>query len=96
MKGPESFLRQNYTWSQLRISEELLRKLFTRLKVHPDFLEVLLSFGEKIGPVEESFGSFFSHCHRQQQENRHINMVCSYSEPALGPQTIASARWKTF
>lgn len=54
-----SFLDQSYTWSRLQICEEHFRKLFTCLKVHPSFLDIVHVFCEKIGPVEESFNGFF-------------------------------------
>jgi hypothetical protein len=54
-----SFLDQSYTWSRLQICEEHFRKLFACLKVHPSFLEIVHVFCEKVGPVEESFNSFF-------------------------------------
>ena len=57
-----SFLHQNYSWGRLQVSETILRQLFTGLQVHPEFLEILFLFGEKIGPIEESFSSFCSHC----------------------------------
>jgi hypothetical protein len=60
-----SFINQSYTWSRLQISEELFQKLFTRLRVHPSFLDVVYVFSEKIGPVEESFNHFFVHLNTQ-------------------------------
>ncbi|OJD36867.1 ankyrin repeat protein [Diplodia corticola] len=54
------FIRQPYSWTQLLISEVLFRKLMTIFRVHPAFLEVVLTFGEKIAPVEESQCSFFA------------------------------------
>ncbi|KAI9788754.1 MAG: hypothetical protein M1816_006611 [Peltula sp. TS41687] len=75
------FIRQSYTWSRLLISEEIFRRLFTRLKVHPDFLDVVHIFGEKVGPVEESFSAFFAQLSPQPSittaigENVHS---CSY------------------
>lgn len=53
------FINQSYTWSRLCISEEHFRRLFTRLGVHPSFLDVVHLFSEKIGPVEEGFSSLF-------------------------------------
>ncbi|KAF2021172.1 hypothetical protein BU24DRAFT_416831, partial [Aaosphaeria arxii CBS 175.79] len=50
-----SYIAQTYSWGQLLITEELFRKLMTALKVHPDFLNVLHMFGEKITAVEEGF-----------------------------------------
>lgn len=55
-----SFIAQSYTWSRLQISEQLFRKLVTRLRVHPAFLDVVHLFSEKVGPVEESFNHFFA------------------------------------
>jgi hypothetical protein len=54
-----SFLDQSYTWSRLQICEEHFRKLFTCLKVHPNFLDIVHVFFEKVRPVEESFNGFF-------------------------------------
>lgn len=54
-----SFLNQSYTWSRLQISEEHFRKLFTCLKVHPNFLDIVYVFREKVRPLEESFSGFF-------------------------------------
>lgn len=62
------------------MSETFLRQLFTLLKVHPDFLEIIFLFGEKIGPVEESFGSFFSHCRPQNVQNPFVEPACSYGK----------------
>lgn len=55
------FIRQSFSWGRLLISEEMLRKLFTSQKVHPNFLDVVHVFGEKTEPVEESFSTFFYH-----------------------------------
>ncbi|KAL3469123.1 hypothetical protein BJX99DRAFT_252226 [Aspergillus californicus] len=64
--GPASpgggFLHQTYSWGQLQVSADFLRKLFTFLCVRPEFLETVFLFGEKAGPVEQAFSSFFSHC----------------------------------
>lgn len=54
-----SFINQSYTWSRLLISEEHFRRLFTRLQVHPCFLDVVYLFQEKIRPVEEGLSSLF-------------------------------------
>lgn len=54
-----SFINQSYTWSRLLISEEHFRRLFTRLRVHPCFLDVVFLFQEKIRPVEEGLSSLF-------------------------------------
>jgi hypothetical protein len=54
-----SFLDQSYTWSRLEICEEHFRKLFTCLKVHPNFLDIVQLFSEKVRPVEEGFSGFF-------------------------------------
>ena len=54
-----SFLNQSYTWSRLEICEEHFRKLFTCLKIHPNFLDIVQLFSEKVRPVEEGFSSFF-------------------------------------
>ncbi|CZR52532.1 uncharacterized protein PAC_02409 [Phialocephala subalpina] len=54
-----SFLDQSYTWSRLEICEEHFRKLFTRLRVDPSFLDIVHVFCEKVRPVEEGFNGFF-------------------------------------
>ncbi|CAG8972104.1 hypothetical protein HYALB_00011236 [Hymenoscyphus albidus] len=54
-------IAQEHSWSQLLVTEELFRKLKTALKVHPEFLDVVHVFGEKITASEESFTAFFSH-----------------------------------
>jgi len=43
--------------------------LFTRLRVHPNFLDVVHIFCEKVGPVEESFNSFFTNVTPQSSLN---------------------------
>ncbi|KAJ8112408.1 hypothetical protein OPT61_g5219 [Boeremia exigua] len=53
------FIDQSHSWSRLCICEEHCRRLFTRLGVHPNFLDVVHLFSEKIGPVEEGFSSLF-------------------------------------
>ncbi|OCK75784.1 hypothetical protein K432DRAFT_307764 [Lepidopterella palustris CBS 459.81] len=62
-----SFIRQRFSWGRLLISEDTVRKLFTSLTVHPDFLEVVHLFGEKSEPVEESFSVYFCHPLSQYQ-----------------------------
>lgn len=42
------------------ISEDHCLKLFTYLKVHPSFLDIVHTSGEKIAPVEESFAAQFT------------------------------------
>ncbi|KAF2810478.1 uncharacterized protein BDZ99DRAFT_571050 [Mytilinidion resinicola] len=54
-------IRQSFSWSRLKISEEGLKRLFTNLRVHPNFLDVVHVFGEKTEPVEETFLTFFYH-----------------------------------
>lgn len=62
-----SFIRQSFSWGRLLISENMLRKLFTSQNVHPSFLDVVHTFGEKAEPVEESFSTFFYHPLSQYQ-----------------------------
>ncbi|OWP00039.1 hypothetical protein B2J93_8610 [Marssonina coronariae] len=54
------YLVQAFSWSRLLVSEDHCRKLLTYLKVHPAFLDILHTSGEKIGPVEESFAAQFA------------------------------------
>jgi hypothetical protein len=89
----QSFINQTYTWSRLEISEELLRKLFTRLRVHPDFLNVLHIFGEKVAPIEESYNYFFAHIHPEQtlHLSSQSNTLCSYGVPMPLPTCIVNS-----
>ncbi|KAH6614309.1 hypothetical protein C7974DRAFT_74101 [Boeremia exigua] len=72
------FLKQSSSWSRLCISEEHFRRLFTRLVVHPSFLDVVHLFSEKIGPVEEGFSSFFVHVSPSSDTSTMIEHNCSY------------------
>ena len=56
-----SYITQAFSWSRLLISEDHCLKLFTYLKVHPSFLDILHTSGEKIAPVEETFIAQFTH-----------------------------------
>lgn len=75
------FLHQSYTWSRLEICEEHFRKLFTCLKVDPNFLDIVHLFCEKVRPVEEGFnGFFFNHSDQLLKGNPTVNnMDSSYS-----------------
>ncbi|CAI6290374.1 unnamed protein product [Periconia digitata] len=53
------FINQRFSWSRLYISEEHFRRLFTFLRVHPNFLDTVFLFSAKIGPEEEGYSSFF-------------------------------------
>ncbi|QDS73383.1 hypothetical protein FKW77_007425 [Venturia effusa] len=61
---PILFLEQSFTWSRLQICEEHFRKLFSCLKVHPDFLDIVHLFCQKIRPLEEGFNGFFVNKYR--------------------------------
>jgi hypothetical protein len=75
-----SFIDQSYTWSRLCISEEHFRRLFTRMAVHPNFLDVVRLFCEKTGPVEEGFSSLFMHTSERDLSSDHsmLGQDCSY------------------
>jgi hypothetical protein len=75
-----SFIDQSYTWSRLCISEEHFRRLFTRMAVHPNFLDVVRLFCEKTGPVEEGFSSLFMHTSERDLSSDHsmLGRDCSY------------------
>ncbi|KAL2820554.1 hypothetical protein BDW59DRAFT_174470 [Aspergillus cavernicola] len=72
------FLYKPNSWAQLQVSAEFLRKLFTFLHVHPEFLDIVFLFGEKRGPVEQSFSSFFSHCRPRSIDHPVAEAACSY------------------
>ncbi|KAL4883538.1 hypothetical protein BJY04DRAFT_216362 [Aspergillus karnatakaensis] len=72
------FLHQKYSWGQLQVSAEFLKRLFTSLRVHPEFLEVLLLFGAKTKPDEQSFSAFFSHCRPLSNLPQGKGLHCSH------------------
>lgn len=69
-----SFLYQGDSWEPLQVSAEFLKKLFSFLRVRPEYLDILFLFGAKAGAVEQSFSSFFSHCRPLSTGS------CSYGE----------------
>ncbi|KAL4801855.1 hypothetical protein BDV18DRAFT_164668 [Aspergillus unguis] len=71
------FLRQGYSWGPLQMTAEFLKKLFTFVQVHPEYLDVVTLFSEKLGPVEQSFSSFFSHC--WPDRSAVAESACSYN-----------------
>ncbi|KAL4745151.1 hypothetical protein BDW72DRAFT_198914 [Aspergillus terricola var. indicus] len=72
------FLHQYDSWGQLRVSAEFLKKLFSFLRVHPEYLDIVFLFAEKSGPVEQSFSSLFSHCRPLSTGNPADELMCSY------------------
>ncbi|KAL4812940.1 hypothetical protein BDW67DRAFT_193159 [Aspergillus spinulosporus] len=72
------FLYQYDSWGQLRLSAEFLKKLFSFLRVHPEYLDIVFLFAEKSGPVEQSFSSLFSHCRPLLTGNPAAGPRCSY------------------
>jgi hypothetical protein len=78
-----SFLDQSYTWSRLQICQEHFKKLFTCLRVHPDFLDIVRVFGEKIKPVEEGFNSFFVN-----HSDQHVRDSSSLNSSDFGYSTL--------
>ena len=81
-----SFLYQYDSWGQLRVSAEFLKKLFSFLRVHPEYLDIVFLFAEKSGPVEQSYSSFFSHCRPLSSENLATESGCSYGENTQYPR----------
>ncbi|MCJ1462465.1 hypothetical protein MMC07_001067 [Pseudocyphellaria aurata] len=55
------YIYQSYTWSNFEITLELFNALTSYLNVYPTFLDIVQLFGQKPGPVEESFTLFFDH-----------------------------------
>ncbi|CBF87360.1 uncharacterized protein ANIA_11210 [Aspergillus nidulans FGSC A4] len=80
------FLYQYDSWGQLRVSAEFLKKLFSFLRVHPEYLDIVFLFAEKSGPVEQSYSSFFSHCRPLSSENLATESGCSYGENTQYPR----------
>ncbi|KAL4782537.1 hypothetical protein BJX76DRAFT_349272 [Aspergillus varians] len=72
------FLFQDGSWDPLQISAEFLKRLFTFLRVHPAFLDIVFLFGAKAGPVEQSYSSCFSHCRPLVTEPPAAGLACSY------------------
>jgi hypothetical protein len=70
---------QAYSWGPLLITEELFRKLLTALMVHPSFLEVAHTFGERIAPVEESFATLIT----RLQPDPSSNLQYSYGTSCI-------------
>ncbi|KAF8534590.1 hypothetical protein BDD12DRAFT_983751 [Trichophaea hybrida] len=57
-RGKRIFLiPQQYSWGELMISEEAMRKLFTSIGVFAEFVDLVHAFGSKTGPVDETFAS---------------------------------------
>jgi hypothetical protein len=71
-----SWINQSYSWSQLLITRDLFQKLLTALKVHPLFLEVVHTFGERVSPVEESYAA----CVTRLQPDTPLSHQCMYGE----------------
>ncbi|KAL4761142.1 uncharacterized protein BDW70DRAFT_168212 [Aspergillus foveolatus] len=81
------FLHQYDSWGQLRVSAEFLKKLFSFLRVHPGYLDIVFLFAEKSDPVEQSFSSLFSHCRPLSTGNPADELMCSYGENTRHSQT---------
>jgi hypothetical protein len=73
-----SQIDQEYSWGKLLITQELFQKLLTALAVHPGFLKVVHTFGERITPAEESFAAFFTKLHHDPMKSLHYSygMFC--------------------
>ncbi|KAH7094942.1 hypothetical protein FB567DRAFT_574833 [Paraphoma chrysanthemicola] len=69
------FINQAYSWGPLLITDEVFKKLATALKLHPGFLDVVHTFGERVAPVEESSASLFT---RMQPNNLEFPAQYSY------------------
>ncbi|KAL4974577.1 hypothetical protein BDW66DRAFT_167666 [Aspergillus desertorum] len=72
------FLHQYHSWSPLRVSAEFLKKLFSFLRVHPEYLDIVFLFADRSEPVEQSFSSIFSHCRPLSTGNHAGESACSY------------------
>jgi hypothetical protein len=57
----DSLLPQEYSWGSLVISFEGIRKLLSSLAIHPSFIDVLRTFGEKTNFEDDSCESFHFH-----------------------------------
>ncbi|KAH7085296.1 hypothetical protein BKA63DRAFT_499329 [Paraphoma chrysanthemicola] len=66
---------QAYSWGPLLITDEVFKKLATALKLHPGFLDVVHTFGERVAPVEESSASLFT---RMQPNDENLPAQNSY------------------
>ncbi|KAK6519178.1 hypothetical protein TWF281_003867 [Arthrobotrys megalospora] len=47
------------SWSRLQITEEIIRKILANYLVHPKFIPILATFGERVNATEESYVSYF-------------------------------------
>ncbi|KAF3192130.1 hypothetical protein TWF788_004317 [Orbilia oligospora] len=47
------------SWSRLQLTEEMIRAILGNYRLNPKFIEILITFGEKITASEESFASYY-------------------------------------
>ncbi|MCJ1271177.1 hypothetical protein MMC22_011076 [Lobaria immixta] len=72
------YIYQSYTWSPFQISQELFNNLISHLNVSPSLLDIIQLFGEKPGPVEESFTSYFDNLTLSPEKGPQVDRRCSY------------------
>jgi hypothetical protein len=54
-------LTPHNSFSKLPISKEALLKLLTHYSVLPQFIDVLVTFGEKVEEIKENYGIYEQH-----------------------------------
>jgi hypothetical protein len=62
------------------VSAEFFKKLFSFLRVRPEFIDIVVLFGEKATPVEQAFSSFFSYCRPVANDGPTSDLGCGYGE----------------
>lgn len=73
-----SYIHQSYTWSRFEITQDLFNKLMSYVDVYPTFLDIVQLFGEKSGPVEESFTLFFNNLTPSPDPDLQGNQRCGF------------------
>ncbi|KAF3100619.1 hypothetical protein TWF569_010421 [Orbilia oligospora] len=51
------------SWSRLQLTEEMIRTILGNYRLNPKFIEILITFGERITATEESFASYYDKIH---------------------------------
>ncbi|KAF3311892.1 hypothetical protein TWF173_007977 [Orbilia oligospora] len=51
------------SWSRLQLTEEMIRIILGNYRLNPKFIEILITFGERITATEESFASYYDKIH---------------------------------
>ena len=81
-----SYMYQTYTWSPFEITESLFSALISYLNPYPTFLDIVQIFGEKAGPVEESFTLYFENFIPNSDDELRGDQSCSFG-------TSRSSQW---